>query len=168
MSVKPRPLRCATMPPTCASGGSRPAERLRMLGVLSRIFLGACLIAICTGATAPPVWLNLLSLTDSNIAGTVVVSARQMTIDMCCVVTPQYSLAIGQGTCSAPVLGAAAVIARRQDWRLRDGHLHATIQTIFPLRSSAKYHISLIPESAQSAAGPVACADVPAGLVIAP
>jgi hypothetical protein len=91
-----------------------------------------------------------------------------MSIEVCCVVTKQYSLAIGQGTCSDPVSSAAAVFVRREDWRLGDGHLRATIQTIFPIRSLAKYHIFLTPESAPRPAAPVACADVPAGLVIAP
>lgn len=139
-----------------------------MVGPLRRIFLGAFLIAICTGASAPPVWLNLLALTDSNIAGTVVVSSRHMTIDLCCVVTPRYELAIGLGTCSDPTLGADAVIVRHEDWHLGNGHLQATIQTIFPIRSRSKYHVSLIDEPPPRSAGPLACADVPAGLVVAP
>lgn len=124
-------------------------------------FLALASTTYTMAAPVPEVYIHLLGTDDPNLNGTVIVAGKQMTIDICCLARRDYALEVAQGTCAAPSKIPAAVIAANLDWRFNRGHLRASLRSIFPIHSSARYHLFLIDMVAPQPTPPLLCSDVP-------
>lgn len=126
--------------------------------------LSGVALALCIAVAGKETFIDVPGAGDSTISGTIQIVQKQMTIAFCCVPSPEYSLAIGQGTCSAPAAGSLAVIAGRNDWRFSAGHLSAKMPTMFPIRAAGRFHLVFYQQAFQikpQAMTTLACADVP-------